>query len=59
MNLVDMPKQKPMMTKTEIENFLQLQVILAKANMTYYKTLLEEGFTETQALDLVKTNKYF
>lgn len=60
MNVVDLPKdKKPLMTKKEIDNFIEAQKLFAKASWQYYSSLIAEGFTEDQALKLVMSMKYF
>ena len=41
--------------KEDSKHFIELSFSLAKFNRSYYEGLLEQGFTEEQAFELVKT----
>lgn len=58
MNVVDIPTEtKPLMTTKEIKQFTEYLLLLAKLNWTYFNELKDKGFTEEQALELVKVFK--
>ena len=58
MNVVDIPKEdKPLMTVKEINKFIEYLSVSAKINWSYFNDLKAQGFTEEQALELVKVFK--
>lgn len=58
MKVVDLPlEDKPLMTTKQINQFIEYLTISAKLNWTYFNELKAKGFTEEQALELVKVFK--
>jgi hypothetical protein len=58
MNIVDIPKEdKPLMTVKEINKFIEYLSVSAKVYWSYFNDLKAQGFTEEQALELVKVFK--
>lgn len=56
---VDFKKEsKPIFTAQVVKEIPSSLTYLAKANMSYYKDLRKEGFSEEQALELVKSFKW-
>lgn len=53
MKIVDLPK------KDNFTDFMKAMSEIAKANKVYYDSLIKEGFTEQQALQIVMTFKWF
>lgn len=50
-------KEKPLMTMTQINQFLEYLSVSAKLNWAYFNDLKAQGFTDEQALELVKVFK--
>lgn len=58
MNVVDIPKEdKPLLTTKQINQFMEYLSVSAKLNWNYYNDLKAQGFTDEQALELVKVFK--
>ena len=52
MKVIDLPK------KDDLFEMTKALIGLAKMNKTYYDSLIKEGFTEAQALELIKSFKW-
>lgn len=58
MNVVELDtKDKPLMTVKQITQFMEYLNVSAKLNWSYFNDLKAQGFTEEQALELVKVFK--
>lgn len=58
MKVVEMTTtDKPLMTATQVKQFLEYMAIQAKINWAYFTDLKAQGFTEQQALEIVKNFK--
>lgn len=58
MNVVELDtKDKPLMTVKQINQFMEYLNVSAKLNWAYFNDLKAQGFTDEQALELVKVFK--
>jgi len=58
MNVVELDtKDKPLMTVKQITQFMEYLNVSAKLNWAYFNDLKAQGFTDEQALELVKVFK--
>lgn len=56
MKIVDLPVNKDAKAMSEmLKGFAQIAI----ANKTYFDSLVKEGFTEAQSLEIVKAFKWF
>lgn len=59
MKVVDINSaEKPLMTLKQINDAIEGFKVFAQLNHSYYTSLIEQGFTEAQALEIVKTYKF-
>jgi hypothetical protein len=55
MKVVDIGNtDKPLMTTTQLKQFLEFMAIQAQINWSYFNDLKGQGFSEHQALEIVK-----
>lgn len=59
MKVVDINSaDKPLMTLKQLNDAIEGFKVFAKLNHSYYTNLIEQGFTEAQALEIVKAYKF-
>ena len=59
MKVVDINSaDKPLMTMKQINDAIEGFKVFAQLNHNYYNSLIEQGFTEAQALEIVKAYKF-